>query len=250
MIKFKRSVNKVKMMGAMDSLPLHYFKEHQQYKGKDKLSGSDRKREQRILESLHGQFHNMLEDVEFLHRCFTLLDGDDDGRLNAAELKRWISVLNDGEPTNEELKDALDIMPGKGGVEIDGEIVLENPALGVEFEDFLGVRANYLPCLPPLSLLPSLASSHHRSNSGRSVILARSLAHAWCVVLPDHARLLHWVGGGPLAADLRGHAGAGTGRESRNYRCLEIFCEACRPARERGRPSNLSARRAHLSPAS
>jgi Ca2+-binding EF-hand superfamily protein len=142
--KFKRSVNKVKMMGAMDSLPLHYFKEHSKYTGKDKLAKSDRMRQQRILESLHGQFHSMLEDVEFLHRCFTLLDGDDDGRLTAAELKRWISLLNEGDPTNEELKDALDMMPGKGGVEIDGEVVLADPEVGVEFEDFLGVRLHHV----------------------------------------------------------------------------------------------------------
>ena len=38
-------------------------------------------------------------------------------------------MLANPKATNEELKDALDIMPGKGGVEIDGEIVLENPAL-------------------------------------------------------------------------------------------------------------------------
>ena len=97
-------------------------------------------RQLRMLESVHGHFRAMLEDVEFLHRCFTLLDGDDDGRLTAEELKRWLAVLNDGEPTNEELKDALDMMPGKGGVEVDGEVMLADPEMGVEFEDFLGVR--------------------------------------------------------------------------------------------------------------
>lgn len=153
MAKFKRTVNKVKMMGYMDSLPLHYFKDHAKYSGNDKLKKSDRSRQQRILESLHGQFHAMLEDIEFLYRCFTLLDGDDDGLLTAEELKRWISVLNEGEPTNEELKDALDMMEGKGGVEIDGEVVLSDPTSGVEFEDFLGV------CLRPwLRALPAMWS--------------------------------------------------------------------------------------------
>eukprot|EP01043_Picozoa_sp_COSAG02_P024047 COSAG02_NODE_1302_length_13358_cov_12.308243_5_plen_237_part_00 len=152
--KFRRSVHKVKILGAMDSLPLHYFKEHAKYTGTDKVMKADRVRQQRILESLHGQFHAMLEDVEFLHRCFTLLDGDDDGRLTAAELKRWISLLNEGEPTNEELKDALDMMPGKGGVEIDGEVVLADPEVGVEFEDFLGVCIHLLtPALPWTSRL-------------------------------------------------------------------------------------------------
>ena len=100
------------MMGAMDSLPLHYFKDHQKYAGKDKLPKPDRMRQKRILESLHMQFSSMLEDVEFLHRCFTLLDGDDDGKIDPTELGRWIAVLSDGEaPSNEDLKDAVDKMP-------------------------------------------------------------------------------------------------------------------------------------------
>ena len=112
LLKFKRSVNKVNMMGAMDSLPLHYFKDHQKYAGKDKLPKPDRMRQKRILESLHMQFSSMLEDVEFLHRCFTLLDGDDDGKIDPTELGRWIAVLSDGEaPSNEDLKDAVDKMP-------------------------------------------------------------------------------------------------------------------------------------------
>ena len=102
MTKFKRTVNRVKMMGHMDSLPLHYFREHAKFSGKGKLKKTDRVRQQRIIDSLQGQFHAMLDDIEFLFRCFTLLDGDDDGRLTAEELKRWISVLNEGEPTNEE----------------------------------------------------------------------------------------------------------------------------------------------------
>lgn len=191
------------MMGAMESLPLHYFKEHAKYTGKDKLMKPDRVRQQRILESLHGQFHAMLEDVEFLHRCFTLLDGDDDGRLTAAELKRWISLLNEGEPTNEELKDALDMMPGKGGVEIDGEVVLSDPEVGVEFEDFLGVRVHLL--LPPLLLWTNLSTAAHKVLS-----------------CPDNARLLHGVGSGTLEADLRGHAGARAGRKSH----LHLPCRA------------------------
>ena len=117
--------------------------------GGKKIPGVERARQTRMMDALQTQFLQMLDDIDFLHRCFDLLDGNDDSQLDAAELRRWISVINDGEqPSDEDMLEVL-ALAGKRGVKLsEGEVVLEDPnGVGIRFDDFLGIMQDYYTAL-------------------------------------------------------------------------------------------------------
>lgn len=130
--------------GVMD---IDLFRQHQVDVDKTRrtLSGLDRKRSARTLSSLYTYFEMMQQDLEFLFRCFSLLDSDGDGMLDAFELKHWVTILNAelGAPSNDEMLDLLARINKKGAV-VEGEVELEDPnAMQIEFEDFLSIMHDY-----------------------------------------------------------------------------------------------------------
>eukprot|EP01049_Picozoa_sp_SAG25_P003043 SAG25_NODE_166_length_13075_cov_19.523736_12_plen_310_part_00 len=155
----KGAVKKQMVASRMsEKLPVNYFAAKRKDKTRKTLQNpADRKRHDRMLDVLHGQFLTMLEDVEFLHRCFTLLDGNDDGGLEPPELKRWVTVINAAgnegvrqpgtdEPTPEDMLDLFERI-GRKGVMLEGEAVLEDPETKISFDDFLAIMQDYYTAL-------------------------------------------------------------------------------------------------------
>eukprot|EP01052_Picozoa_sp_SAG31_P005594 SAG31_NODE_248_length_19104_cov_3.721019_3_plen_175_part_00 len=53
----------------------------------------------RMIKVMRRHTNQLLEDAHFLRECFTLLDEDGDGKLNRAELQRWMAIMSGSEPT-------------------------------------------------------------------------------------------------------------------------------------------------------
>jgi hypothetical protein len=121
-MSLKAAVRTVKLTNRMTAdLDLNMFRPSTIDKSRRTLKGSERNRSGRVLESLHKQFDAMVQDVEFLYRCFSLLDEDDDGSLTVPQLKRWVTVMNDdpdgpggGAPTPEDMLDLLQVSDRTG----------------------------------------------------------------------------------------------------------------------------------------